>query len=239
MRVLSFSETGAIRKKNEDRLLALPEYGLFAVADGMGGERAGEVAAQMALDYLNDRAGQLAAISEEKIEAWFVETFNAANQEILALARQDANKEGMGTTLTALLIREKMAVVAHVGDSRAYIWRKKQLLLLTEDHSLVGELLRLGEITEEEADVHPRKHILVRAIGVEQGVKVDTRRFDVQEKDAFLLCTDGVSNSLSHAELAEKLDSFEPKEEFMERLKDVIWERGAKDNFTALFCKME
>lgn len=239
MRVLSFSETGSIRKNNEDRCLALPEYGLYAVADGMGGQLAGEVAAEMVLNQLSAAAYQLVDLDLKQREEWLIKTLKEANKNIYELACRDADKEGMGTTLTALVIQDNEAVIAHVGDSRAYLWRNGKLKPLTEDHSLVGELVRMGQITAEQADTHPQRHILVRAVGTAEEIRVDCFHCSVQAKDIFLLCTDGVSNTLSESEMAAELKGAESEEDLPERLKELIWERGAKDNFTALFCIVE
>lgn len=239
MRVLSFSETGNVRKHNEDRYLALPEVGLFAVADGMGGELAGEVAAQMALDQLVKNVSQLESLGQEQLGGWLERVLSEANRDVFELAGKDADKKGMGTTLTVLLTRGKSAWIAHVGDSRAYLWRDGSLLTLTEDHSLVGELVRLGQITAEQAETHPQRHLLVRAVGAADAVQIDSLNSEILPRDVFLLCTDGVSNSLNDAELAAELAYADSWENRMIRIQQKIWERGAKDNFTAVLCMVE
>jgi protein phosphatase len=215
----------------------MPEYGVWAVADGMGGEQAGEVAAQMALDYLREQTAR--RCGEANAAQWFAEALSGANREIYTLAGQDADKRGMGTTVTALFIEDRQALIAHVGDSRAYLWRNQVLSQLTKDHSLVGELVRRGQITEDEADVHPQKNILTQAVGTMPEIEVDTSRWLVQAGDVLFLCTDGVSNMVSDAELSERLRSSELNEDFMQALKELIFQRGAKDNFTALLCVVE
>ena len=163
---------------------------------------------------------------------------NEANRVVFESA-QHPERQGMGTTLTTLLVRNNAAIVAHVGDSRAYLWRHGELIPLTQDHSLPSELVRLGQISAAEAEHHPQRHVLIRAVGAAAEVEVDCRRIEMLPADAFLLCTDGVSNSLSEAELGEELARSASWEERIERLRQLIWERGAKDNFTALCCISE
>ncbi|MGI6119568.1 MAG: Stp1/IreP family PP2C-type Ser/Thr phosphatase [Desulfosporosinus sp.] len=239
MRVLSFSEKGCIRKNNEDSLLVLPEYGLYAVADGMGGHRAGEVASSTALQELKKLVPQLVAFEGQVLESRLTEAFVRANQVIYESSTGEPENAGMGTTLTVLMIRSKSAVIAHVGDSRAYLWRNEALTSLTVDHSLVGELLRLEQISPEEAEKHPQRHVLMRAVGVNQDIEVDCRSISLQNGDVFLLCTDGFSNVISDQELAKEFlepDSWEGR---FENLRMLTLERGAPDNFTALCCILE
>jgi len=233
MKVLSFSETGSVRRHNEDRYLTLPDYGLYAVADGMGGELAGEIAAELALRQLESLAPALPELAPDEGEDWLLQAIKAANRVVFESA-QHPERQGMGTTLTTLLVRGHTAVVAHVGDSRAYLWRSGELIPLTQDHSLPGELVRLGQISPEEAEHHPQRHVLIRAVGTAAEVEVDCRRLEILPADTFLLCTDGVSNAVSEAELGEELARPVSWEERIERLRQLIWERGAKDNFTAL-----
>ncbi|MDA8227194.1 MAG: Stp1/IreP family PP2C-type Ser/Thr phosphatase [Desulfitobacterium hafniense] len=239
MRVLSFSETGSVRKNNEDSYLVLAKEGIYAVADGMGGHSAGEIASRTALEPFASLASDINNVPAEMLEEWVKEVLLKANSLVYESSRQNPGCEGMGTTLTALVIREGLAVVGHVGDSRAYLWRDENLTSLTIDHSLVGELVRAGQITIEEAEKHPQRHVLVRAIGANQYLEVDCLRLPVRTGDVFILCTDGFSNLISEAELAEELRKTGSWEEHFERLKSLVVERGATDNFTALCCILE
>ncbi|KLU64650.1 serine/threonine phosphatase stp [Desulfosporosinus acididurans] len=239
MRVLSFSEKGCIRKNNEDSFLVLPDHGIFAVADGMGGHRAGEVASSTALRELEKLAPQLKGLSDQDLEGWLVESFTQANRVVYKSSTTEPQNAGMGTTLTALLIRDTRALIAHAGDSRAYLWRQEELTPLTKDHSLVGELVRLGQISLEEAEKHPQRHVLMRAVGADQEIEVDCQAISLRSKDVFLLCTDGFSNMISDEELADEFSESGSWEERLERLRQLILERGAPDNFTALCCIME
>ncbi|AFM01594.1 MULTISPECIES: Stp1/IreP family PP2C-type Ser/Thr phosphatase [Desulfitobacterium] len=239
MRVLSFSETGCVRKNNEDAYLILPEYGVYAVADGMGGHLAGEVAARTALDELTKSAPHLVDQGDDELENQVREILIRANREVYMSSTRNPATEGMGTTLTVLVFRESKVVLAHVGDSRAYVWRNEQLVQLTRDHSLVSELVRLGQISSEEADSHPKRHMLVRAVGAGWDVEVDSQSLDFQAGDVFFLCTDGVSNVMSDRELEEEFLQKCSWEEHLERIYQLIIERGAPDNFTALCCIAE
>ncbi len=239
MKVLSFSETGCVRKNNEDAYLILPEYGVCAVADGMGGHLAGEIAARIAVEELRKKAPSLKEWEGEELENQVKEILIGANREVFESSTQNPNTEGMGTTLTTLVFRDSQVILAHVGDSRAYLWRENQLLQLTQDHSLVNELLRLGEISREEAEVHPKRHMLLRALGADRDLKVDTQIIDYQPGDVFFLCTDGVSNIISLDEIVEEFIKSCSWEEHLQNLQRLIIERGAPDNFTALCCITE
>jgi len=239
MRVLSFSEKGCIRKNNEDSYLVLPAYGLCAVADGMGGHRAGEVASSTALQELEKLVPRLEGITGQNLENGLIESFIQANRVVYESSTTEPENAGMGTTLTVLLVRSTTAVIAHAGDSRAYLWREERLTPLTKDHSLVGELVRLGQISLEEAEKHPQRHVLMRAVGADQKIEVDCQSIGLQVGDVFLLCTDGLSNMISDRELADEFLKQGSWEERLERLRQLTFERGAPDNFTALCCILE
>ena len=239
MRVLSFSEKGCIRKNNEDSFLVLPEQGLYAVADGMGGHRAGEVASATALQELEKSIPRLIELEGQALERGLTEAFAQANKVIYESSTTKQENAGMGTTLTVLLVRNETVVIAHVGDSRAYLWRDKELTSLTMDHSLVGELVRLGQISLAEAEKHPQRHVLMRAVGADPEIEMDCRSISLQSGDVFLLCTDGFSNLISNQELAEEFLELDSWEERFERLRKLTLERGAPDNFTALCCILE
>lgn len=239
MRVLSFSEKGCIRKNNEDSFLVLPSQGLYAVADGMGGHRAGEVASSTALQELEKWAPRLVGLEDQALESGLTEAFVQANRVVYESSTNEPENAGMGTTLTVLLVRSKTVVITHVGDSRAYLWRDEVLTALTKDHSLVGELVRLGQISLEEAEKHPQRHVLMRAVGADPEIELDCRSISLQIGDVFLLCTDGFSNMISNQELAEEFLKLGSWEERFERLRKLTLERGAPDNFTALCCILE
>ena len=239
MRVLSFSEKGCIRKNNEDSLMVLPSQGLYAVADGMGGHRAGEVASSTALQELEKWAPRFVGLEDQALESGLTEAFVQANRVVYESSTTEPENAGMGTTLTVLLVRSKTVVIAHVGDSRAYLWRDEALTSLTTDHSLVGELVRLEQISLEEAEKHPQRHVLMRAVGADQEIELDCRSISLQTGDVFLLCTDGFSNLISDQELAQEFLEPGSWEGRFEKLRKLTLERGAPDNFTALCCILE
>lgn len=239
MKVLSFSETGCVRKNNEDAYLALPEYGLYAVADGMGGALAGEVASQTALGQLEKLAPKLVNMQDGGLETGLAKALAQANRVVYEISTERPETEGMGTTLTALLVRKNQGFIAHVGDSRAYLWRGNELVPLTVDHSLVGELVRLGQISPEEAEKHPQRHMIIRAVGTSEQVEVDSRPLDLLDSDVILLCTDGFSNLLSDDEIQQEFQRNTPWQERLENLRQMVLQRGAPDNFTVLCCILE
>ena len=205
----------------------------------MGGHRAGEVASSTALHELEMRVPHLAKLEDQALENGLTEAFVEANQVVYKSSTTEPEKAGMGITLTVLLIRNEKVVITHVGDSRAYLWRNQTLTPLTIDHSLVGELVRLGQISLDEAKKHPQRNVLMRAIGADPTIEVDCRSIDLQIDDVFLLCTDGFSNMISDQELMEEFLEPSPWEERLEKLRQLILERGAPDNFTALCCILE
>ncbi|HHY59769.1 MAG TPA: serine/threonine-protein phosphatase, partial [Clostridia bacterium] len=157
-----------------------------------------------------------------------------ANRRVYELSRRDADKQGMGTTLTAVWIRDGVAHLAHIGDSRAYLIRDSELQLLTNDHSLVGELLRQGSLTPSEAQFHPSRHALTRALGVEAEVKVDSRSMSLNKNDLIFLCTDGLTNLVSDEEIKTVFAETGDLQEALAKLVQLCLERGAHDNITML-----
>lgn len=228
------SHVGRQRPGNEDAFLARSP--LYAVADGMGGAKAGEVASGMAMAALADMlaqppdddaaaANQLAAAAGE------------ANTRIYAAASEDSARSGMGTTLTALLLRGDHALVAHVGDSRAYLLRGDELTQLTQDHSLVAEMVREGRLAPDEARLHPYRSVLSRALGTEPDVEVDELRVDLQSGDVLLLCSDGLSGPVPPDKLRKGLAAGDP-EKAARRLVDEALRHGGPDNITAVVLEL-
>jgi len=195
------TDTGRRRRQNEDAFVCEPP--LFAVADGMGGAQAGELASRLAAAVIEE--GGLAIQGEEGV-AGVVRT---ANARIFEHSVRDPNAAGMGTTATVALVDEEAetATLAHVGDSRAYRYRDGVLEQLTTDHSLVGELVRSGRLTEDEAAVHPHRSVITRALGTEADVDVDTLTVDLRAGDLVLLCSDGLSAMVSGDEIVRLLEA--------------------------------
>jgi protein phosphatase len=226
------SDTGRQRTANEDAYFASAP--LFVVADGMGGAQAGEVASRIAADAFEsaDRQGEAA-------EAFLRRIAEAANNRIHGLAQSDSSRSGMGTTLTAALVDGDEVAIAHVGDSRAYVYRDGMLRLLTTDHSLVEELRRQGRLTEEQAEDHPQRSIITRALGPEAKVDVDTLTVSARPDDVFLLCSDGLTTMMKESEIAATLESAESLDAAVVELVAQANEAGGRDNITVVAFKLE
>jgi protein phosphatase len=225
------TDVGRQRHTNEDRFYeAAP---LFAVADGMGGARAGEVASQIAVDEFAEQAG--AGGSPEEKLATIVQS---ANRKIYDLSQSDESHAGMGTTVTAALVHDQEVSLGHVGDSRAYRFRDDELERLTEDHSLVEELMRMGKLSPEEAESDPRRSIITRALGPEPDVEVETCTYPAKDGDVYLLCSDGLTGMLPEERVAEILRARSSLEQAAQALVDDANARGGKDNITVLLFKL-
>jgi serine/threonine protein phosphatase PrpC len=227
------TDTGRQRHANEDSYFARAP--LFAVADGMGGAQAGEVASRIAAGTF-ERRGQVSA--EEPAEGQLEQLAQAANREIHQLAQQDSSRAGMGTTLTSALVRGDEVSFGHVGDSRAYVLRGGQLKRLTKDHSLVEELRRQGRLTEEEAEEHPQRSIITRALGPEPSVNVDTMTFTAKDGDVFLLCSDGLTTMVSDDEIQQILVEARSLRSAVNKLVEAANRGGGRDNITAVAFRL-
>jgi serine/threonine protein phosphatase PrpC len=226
------TDTGRQRRANEDSLLARAP--LFVVADGMGGAQAGEVASHIAVESFQ---GGLQDASAP--EAALAELTQQANARIHELSHSHAEQAGMGTTLTAVYVGERDVSIAHVGDSRAYRFRDGELLRLTDDHSLVDELLRQGRLTPEEAVEHPQRSVITRALGPEGTVEVDTRSYSARDGDVYLLCSDGLTTMLPEPRLAELLATSGSLRDTGEALIVAANEAGGRDNITVVLLRVQ
>ncbi len=222
------TDTGRQRHANEDSYFARAP--LFAVADGMGGAQAGEVASRIAAGAFERGTLSKEATAEGQLE----QIAQRANREIHKLAQEDSSRAGMGTTLTAAMVRDDEVALSHVGDSRAYVLRDGQLKRLTKDHSLVEELRRQGRLTEEEAEEHPQRSIITRALGPEPSVNVDTMTFPARDGDVFLLCSDGLTTMVSDDQIREILTGAKSLRGAVSRLIDAANRGGGRDNITAV-----
>ena len=221
------TDTGRQRHANEDSYFARAP--VFAVADGMGGAQAGEVASRIAAG-----AFQRGADSQAPPESRLEQIALNANREIHELAQRDSSRAGMGTTLTAAMVQGNEVSLGHVGDSRAYVLRDGQLKRLTKDHSLVEELRRQGRLTEEEAEEHPQRSIITRALGPEPEVNVDTMTFQAKAGDVFLLSSDGLTTMVSDEQIAAILAEAKTLRGAVNRLVDAANANGGRDNITAV-----
>lgn len=228
----SGTDTGLQRRANEDSLLVRSP--LFVVADGMGGAQAGEVASSVAVDTF--RAGLEDGADPERS---LVDQVERANSRINELSHSNAEHAGMGTTITAVYVGEEDVVIAHVGDSRAYCMRDGELLRLTDDHSLVDELIRQGKLTPEEAEEHPQRSVITRALGPEASVEVDVRSFRGRPGDVYLLCSDGLTTMVGEGELLRLLALHERLADAGEALIAAANSAGGKDNITVVLLRLE
>jgi protein phosphatase len=226
------TDTGRQRRANEDSLLARAP--LFVVADGMGGAQAGEVASRIAVESFQPG---LADTSHPELE--LAALARAANSRIHELSHANAEQAGMGTTLTAVYVGEQEVAIAHVGDSRAYCLRDGQLLRLTDDHSLVDELMRQGRLTPEEAVEHPQRSVITRALGPEGMVEVDTRSFRARAGDVYLLCSDGLTTMISEELIASTLIAHPRLRDAGEALIAAANQAGGRDNITVVLIRLE
>src|SRR5437588_6864323 len=228
----SKADTGRHRPVNEDSAFARAP--VFVVADGMGGAQAGEVASKIAIETFE--AGLSDSGSPEERLAVRV---REANRRIYDRSRTELGREGMGTTLTAAYLDDGSVAIAHVGDSRAYLFRDGELTRLTQDHSLVDELVRRGKLTEEQAAEHPQRSIITRALGPEPDVEVDTWTYPVRRDDVLLLCSDGLTSMVSEERIAHVLGSAETLDEAADRLIQQANEAGGRDNITVVLARVE
>jgi PPM family protein phosphatase len=230
--VFKKSDTGRQRRANEDNLFV--DEPLFVVADGMGGARAGEVASQTAVDAFGGGLPDSGS-PEERLAV----VIRDANERIHGMAKSDEQLSGMGTTVTAALLGSTEVSIAHVGDSRAYVWRDGELHPLTRDHSLVAELVARGKLTEEQAAEHPQRSIITRALGPEANVDVETRTYPVRGGDVYLLCSDGLTSMIDDATVASVLREAPSLSEAGERLIQAANEAGGRDNITVVLFHVE
>ena len=226
------TDTGRQRRGNEDHALAQPP--VFVVADGMGGAQAGEVASKIAIE-----AFEQGLPDSSNVEERLADRVREANRQIYERSRAEQGRAGMGTTLTAAYLGDGHVAIAHVGDSRAYLLRDGSLTRLTQDHSLVDELVRRGKLTEEQAAEHPQRSIITRALGPEPTVDVDTFTYPVRAGDVLLLCSDGLTSMISEERVKEVLNSSDTLDHAADQLIEEANEAGGRDNITVVLFRLE
>lgn len=232
------SDPGRVRPQNEDSftLLPLPRGALLAVADGVGGSRAGDVASRIATRTLAEVLGALGTPAPPDPQI-LCEALEAANRRIIEASSDDGRREGMSTTMTAAWVSAGRLAFAHVGDSRLYLFRQGRLLRLTEDHSVAQELVRQGEIPPEEADTHPQRHVLTRALG-HLPLECDRGALALADGDVALLCTDGLVTAVSEDEVGRQLQEHEFSGIAL-RLVEAANAAGGPDNTTVVAVRLE
>jgi PPM family protein phosphatase len=226
------SDTGRQRRDNEDNAFARAP--VFVVADGMGGAQAGEVASKIAIETF-EKGLPDSGSPEERLAGRVRE----ANHQIHEISRTDRERAGMGTTLTAAYVDDTSVAIAHVGDSRAYLFREGTLERLTQDHSLVEELVRQKKLTPEQAAGHPQRSIITRALGPEASVEVDTWTYPVRAGDILLLCSDGLTTMISEKQVTEILSEADSLDGTADALIDAANDAGGRDNITVVLFRLE
>ncbi len=227
------SDTGRQRRANEDSSFARAP--LFAVADGMGGAQAGEVASRIAVETLEPGLPDGPGSAEERLAG----LVKRANADIHEHSRESEERAGMGTTITAAYVGEEELSIAHVGDSRLYLLRDGSFERLTRDHSLVDELVREGKLTPEEADVHPQRSIITRALGPEPDVEVDSLTWRARAGDVYLLCSDGLTSMVPEAHVGELVADAASLEAAGQALIAAANTAGGRDNITVVLFRLE
>lgn len=226
----SASDVGRVRSDNQDRDLLAPP--LIAVADGMGGHLGGGTAAGMAVDALRgvgsttDPTALLAALKE-------------ANRAIARAATDDPDLTGMGTTATAALLEDGILYLVHVGDSRAYLIRDGRIIQVTQDHSVVAEMVRRGALSADAAESHPARHVITRALGVDADIDIDALRVDLEPGDVVLLCTDGLSGPVTNDEMLGVVQASLTLEDAAEQLVQRANTAGGPDNVTVVLARVD
>ncbi|WP_317855755.1 Stp1/IreP family PP2C-type Ser/Thr phosphatase [Chakrabartyella piscis] len=239
MRAVGISDVGKHRKNNEDAIFVPTDtdeiQNLFLIADGMGGCNAGEIASNLAIEaFLKFVKKEGHQYTEEDVLDLLVGGIVACNKRVYEVANTERNFADMGTTIVAATVQQKKAYIAYVGDSRAYLFHKKELIPLTVDHSYVMELVKAGKITEEEARIHPKRNEITRAIGMGNFVEVDTYIQEMIKGDLLLLCTDGLTGMLEDKEMEEILGKRISLEKKVQKLIDAANDRGGYDNVSLI-----
>ncbi len=236
MKYYSATDIGRVREKNEDAFLANPP--VFAVADGLGGHLAGEVASSLALSLIEKELKEPVSSREELIDK-MVKAIEEVNRSVYERSREKPDYRGMGTTLTLAYQLEDKLYFLHVGDSRAYLFRREKLYRLTEDHSVVFQMFKEGQISKEEMETHPLRSTLTQAIGVSPTVRADVVAVKTQPGDRYLLATDGLTSMLKDEEIEEILKRNLSLEESCQTLIEAANSKGGYDNITLVLLEIE
>ena len=227
----ALTDIGRVRTHNEDSVLAQPP--LFVVADGLGGHEAGEVASSIAVETLRDHAPRRPDAKA------LGRAFKAANREVIRSAREGFGKAGMGTTMTAAIVEGTRIAIAHVGDSRAYLMHDGALRRLSEDHSMVADLIRRGQLTEAEARYHPNRSVITRALGTDPNMLADTYEIEASPGDRLLLCSDGLTGMLEDGMICEILEQYPTPDVAARILVDSANDAGGHDNISVIVVDIE
>ncbi|OGX60771.1 MAG: serine/threonine protein phosphatase [Paenibacillus sp. RIFOXYA1_FULL_44_5] len=243
MKVANKTDIGLIRLVNEDRALIEPDfngYTLAIIADGMGGHQAGEIASQMAAERVRRELSTAGSdLTFNDYSAIIVKAIEKANNEIFSYASNHEEFHGMGTTVVVALVSDTQIIAAHIGDSRAYIIEDDKIRQLTEDHSLVNELVKSGQISPSDANRHPHRNVLTRALGTDKCVEVDFQTFSWKQNDILMLCTDGLSGLIDDNHIHSVLRSSMHLEAKVDQLVQSALDAGGEDNITVILLENE
>lgn len=235
MRVGSLTDIGKVREINQDSFAVDEGQGLFIVADGMGGHAAGEKASQTAVQIIAERlTPQVSAATNGQLLDGLQTAIQDANREIINASMDDASMRGMGTTATVLVTKGNQLYVGHVGDSRAYLIRNRRIDQITEDHSIVAQLVRARAITPQEAARHPYRNVITRCLGMQVDVEADTQQRELKAGDRLLICSDGLSGLVSDDEMLQMVLSSDDPQKTCVDLVNLALERGGSDNITVV-----
>ena len=240
MKYAAGTDKGLLRDLNEDSYIIVPGCSgascAFVIADGLGGHNSGEVASRMAVEYIRDNIGAEGCFNGENTSGKLEALVKKVNTAVYERSLGSAEVCGMGTTLTMAVVAGSELTAAHVGDSRLYLVRNGAIRQLTEDHSYIGELIRKGTLTREEAENHPRKNVITRAIGSSPDLEVDIIRHQIEADDIYILCTDGLTNMVSESEITDIVTGNEP-EHACAKLIEAANRQGGEDNITVIVIK--
>lgn len=232
------TDKGMIRSNNQDYVLSFrsSKYALLVVADGMGGHNAGEIASKLAATTIRDFIFEKYNSYEDK-EELIRDSIVRSNTVIYKKQHDDEELKGMGTTTTCCIIKDNDLFIGHVGDSRAYIINRQGIKKITVDHSFVEELVKNGSITEDEAQNHPQRNLITRAVGTEENVVVDTKIIQFNNDDVIMICSDGLTNYVNSEEICEIV--LNRKADAVDELVNLANERGGSDNISVIIAGME
>lgn len=242
MRIVSKTDIGRIRRSNQDSYLTGELSGSVAwavVCDGMGGANGGNVASAAAVKSISEHinASYREGMSANSVRNMLMSAISAANSNVFDMAQADANLLGMGTTVVVAIVIGKVAHIAHAGDSRAYIINKDSIEQITRDHSVVQSMVENGEITEEQAKVHPNRNVITRALGVDDRIDIDYNEVVLRDGDTIMICTDGLTNYVENEQILELSNSCKFYE-YPEKLIDMANDNGGGDNITVVMMSM-
>lgn len=239
-RAAARTDAGCQRQRNEDNFWMSPDQRVFAVADGMGGAVGGSRASKLAVEAIEKqwRDGPPVIDDTDKIQKWLDEAVNTANHKVWHEAEEDATVRGMGTTVVVAVQSDQNTLqIAHVGDSRAYLLRDGKHTLLTNDHSVVQEMVRAGRLTEEQARINPYKNLITRCLGHEERVEIDHTPVDLKQGDWVVLCSDGLPTVLRDEQISDVCKGLDDPDDVCEELVKQTLDGGAPDNVTVVVIR--